>query len=29
MSEKGILALDAQENKELVEYYRKEVNKNV
>lgn len=25
MSEKGVLALDAQENKELVEYYRKEV----
>jgi hypothetical protein len=29
MSEKGILALEAEENKELVEYYRKEVNKNV
>lgn len=29
MSEKGIRALDAEENKELVEYYRKEVNKNV
>ncbi len=29
MSEKGVCALDAEENKELVEYYRKEVNKNV
>lgn len=29
MSEKGVNALDAEENKELVEYYRKEVAKNV
>lgn len=29
MSEKGVCALDAEENKELVEYYRNEVNKNV
>lgn len=29
MSEKGINALELEENKELVEYYRKEVNKNV
>lgn len=29
MSEKGVIALDADENKELVEYYRKEVKKDV